>query len=91
MTSTITVALYKGNISFHAAENTPHSLYSEETASMEAVGSFNHADSEGFLGVLGVSARALNVSGLTSFKRKPREVGEVNEENARWYATDGLD
>lgn len=91
VTSTITVALYKGNISFHAAEDTPHSLYSEETASMEAVGSFNHADSEGFLGVLGVSARALNVSGLTSFEQKPREVGDVNEENARWYATDGLD
>ncbi|MFK7802173.1 MAG: argininosuccinate synthase [Anaerolineae bacterium] len=91
VTSTISVSLYKGNISFHAAEDTPHSLYSEETASMEAVGSFNHADSEGFLGVLGVSARALNVSGQTSFARKPREVGEVNEDNARWYATDGPD
>ena len=91
VTSTISVSLYKGNISFHAAADTPHSLYSEETASMEAVGSFNHADSEGFLGVLGVSARALNVSGQTSFARKPREVGEVNEDNARWYATDGPD
>lgn len=65
MSATITVALYKGNISFHAVAegSSPHSLYSEETASMEAIGSFNHADSEGFLGVLGVSARALNVAG----------------------------
>ncbi|MGB0387467.1 MAG: argininosuccinate synthase [Ardenticatenaceae bacterium] len=69
MTSTITVALYKGNISFHAVAegSAPHSLYSEETASMEAIGSFNHADSEGFLGVLGVSARALNVTGQIAF------------------------
>lgn len=67
MTSTITVSLYKGNVSFHAVEDesTPHSLYSEETASMEAIGDFNHADSEGFLAVLGVSARALNVNKQT--------------------------
>ncbi len=90
-TATITVALYKGNISFHAAQDVPHSLYSEETASMEAVGSFNHADSTGFLGVLGVSARALNVAGLTTFTQKPREEGDLKEENVRWYATDGLD
>lgn len=68
MTGTITVSLYKGNISFHAAIDTPHTLYSEETASMEAIGDFNHADSEGFLSVLGVSARALNVSGQTDFQ-----------------------
>ena len=59
----ITVALYKGNVSFHAADGVPHSLYSEETASMEAIGDFNHADSEGFLSVLGVGARALAVAG----------------------------
>lgn len=69
MTATITVGLYKGNIFFHAVVegSAPHSLYSEETVSMEAIGSFNHADSEGFLGVLGVSARALNVSGQIAF------------------------
>ena len=61
----ITVALYKGNIAFHSATGTPHSLYSEETSSMEAVGDFDHADSEGFLSVLGVSARALANSGQT--------------------------
>ena len=58
----ITVALYKGNISFHSGASVPHSLYSEETASMEDIGNFNHADSEGFLSVLGVSARALAVA-----------------------------
>lgn len=64
----ITVALYKGNISFHAAFGVPHSLYSEETASMEAIGDFNHADSEGFLAVLGVGARALSVAGQTKYE-----------------------
>ena len=50
---TISVALYKGNVAFHAASGVPHSLYSEETASMEDIGDFDHADSEGFLAVLG--------------------------------------
>ena len=61
----ITVALYKGNIAFHSAGGVMHSLYSEETSSMEAIGDFNHADSEGFLSVLGVSAKALSASGQT--------------------------
>ena len=60
---TITVALYKGNVAFHASGGAPHSLYSEETASMEAIGDFDHTDSEGFLGVLGVGARAIAVAG----------------------------
>ena len=62
-TGTITVSLYKGNISFAAANHAPHSLYSEEDASMEGIGSYNHADSEGLLRVYGVSARALATSG----------------------------
>lgn len=62
-TGTIAVSLYKGNISFVGASGAPHSLYSEETSSMEAVGDFNHADSEGFLRVLGVSARAVAAAG----------------------------
>ena len=61
----ITVALYKGNMAFHAAGGVPHSLYSEETASMEDIGDFDHADSEGFLAVLGVGARAAAVAGQT--------------------------
>ena len=64
-TGTITVELYKGNVAFISAKAVPNSLYSETTASMEGVGDFDHKDSEGFLGVLGVSARALNSSGQT--------------------------
>ena len=64
-TGEVTVSLYKGQVSFHAANNVKYSLYSEDTASMEDIGDFDHRDSEGFLGVLGVSARALNQSGQT--------------------------
>lgn len=59
----IEVELYKGNISFLSSKGVKHSLYDPELSSMEAVGEFNHEDSEGFLRVLGVSARALNVKG----------------------------
>jgi argininosuccinate synthase len=58
-TGTIRVKLYKGAIHFDAAEDVPHQMYSESNASMEAVGEFDHGDSEGFLRVLQVSARAL--------------------------------
>ena len=60
----IEVELYKGGISFLNASSVPHSLYSEENASMEAIGAYNHADAEGFLAVLGVSARVLAKSQL---------------------------
>ncbi|HKB42408.1 MAG TPA: argininosuccinate synthase [Gemmataceae bacterium] len=62
-TGTIAVTLYKGNVAFASASDVPHSLYSEENASMEAIGEFDHADSEGFLRVLSVSARALAAAG----------------------------
>ena len=58
-TGTIRVKLYKGRAEFDAAEDVPHQMYSESNASMEAIGEFDHADSEGFLRVLQVSARAL--------------------------------
>jgi argininosuccinate synthase len=58
-TGTITLNLYKGHAYFASATDVPHSLYSESNASMEAIGEFNHADSEGFLSVLQVSARSL--------------------------------
>ena len=63
-TGSITVSLYKGNLSYLAAEDVPHSLYSD-ASSMEGVGDFDHTDSEGFLGVLGVSARALHAGRQT--------------------------
>ncbi len=59
MTGTIRLKLYKGHAYFDAATDVPHQMYSESNASMEAIGEFNHADSEGFLRVLQVSARAL--------------------------------
>lgn len=62
-TGTITVSIYKGTISFVAATDMPHSIYSEENASMEGVGEYNHSDSEGLLRVFGVSARVLATSG----------------------------
>lgn len=63
VTGTIQVSLYKGNTYFQSAADVPHSLYSEANASMEAIGEFDHADSEGFLRVLSVSARALAAMG----------------------------
>jgi argininosuccinate synthase len=59
----ITVQLYKGNISFHsfeASETEDLTLYSAADSSMEKEGSFDHADSEGFLRVLGVTARKMH-------------------------------
>ncbi len=59
-TGTITVRMYKGGVYFETAEDSsesmPHSLYSDDS-SMEALGSYDHADSEGLLKVLGVSAK----------------------------------
>ena len=62
-TGTISSTLYKGNVSFRAAGGAPNSLYDADTSSMEETGEFDHRDSQGFLGVLGVSARALNHAG----------------------------
>jgi len=59
-TGTIAVRLYKGDVYFETAEDTPeampHSLYTEDS-SMEAMGTYDHADAEGFVKVLGVSAK----------------------------------
>jgi argininosuccinate synthase len=57
ISGTIALRLYKGNLYFEGAEGTASSLYSSDIASMERIGSFDHADAEGFLRVLGVSAR----------------------------------
>lgn len=62
-TGTIELDLYKGHAIFAAAKDVPHCVYSETAASMEKVGEFNHADSEGLLNVLGVSARILARAG----------------------------
>lgn len=59
-TGTITVQLHKGNILFDSATEVPHSLYTDD-ASMEAVGSYDHVDAEGFVKVLGVSSKNFGV------------------------------
>ena len=60
VTGTITVRLYRGGVYFETAEDTPeampHSLYTDDS-SMEAMGTYDHADAEGFLKVLGISAK----------------------------------
>ena len=52
--------MYKGEVYFETAEDTPeampHSLYTDDS-SMEAIGSYDHVDAEGFLKVIGVSAK----------------------------------
>ena len=59
-TGSISVRLYKGAVFFDSAEDTPeampHSLYTDDS-SMEAMGTYDHADAEGFLRVLQISAR----------------------------------
>ena len=59
-TGTISVRLFKGGIFFDTAEDTmeamPHSLYTDDS-SMEAMGTYDHADAEGFLKVLGISSK----------------------------------
>ena len=71
-TGTIAVKLYKGGVFFETAEDTPesmpHSLYTADS-SMEAVGLYDHTDAEGFLKVLGVSAK--NV-GIKQFRKMGR-------------------
>src|SRR5262249_35274945 len=58
-TGTLALNLYKGHVYFASAADVAHQMDSESNASMEAMGEFTHADSEGFLRVLQVSARAL--------------------------------
>lgn len=62
VTGTVTLSLYKGGITFVSAQDVPHSLFSND-GSMEQEGNFDHKDSEGFLRVLAVNARALAQTG----------------------------
>ncbi|MBP7251940.1 MAG: argininosuccinate synthase [Alphaproteobacteria bacterium] len=62
ITGTVTVSLYRGGITFVSAQDAPASLFSND-GSMEQEGSFDHKDSEGFLRVLAVNARALARTG----------------------------
>ena len=71
-TGTIAVRLYRGDVYFETAEDTPeampHSLYTDDS-SMEAIGTYDHADAEGFLKVLGVSAKNVGRRQFPRFDR----------------------
>ncbi len=56
VTGSVTLKLYKGNISV-AGRRSPNSLYDAEVASMEGGGSYNQDDAEGFLRIMGLPAR----------------------------------
>src|SRR6185295_10144114 len=56
VTGEVTLGLYKGNI-LSAGRTSPNSLYDEATASMEAGGSYNQTDAEGFLRIQGLPVR----------------------------------
>lgn len=55
-TGTVTMSLYKGNISYVSVCDAPGSLYSNE-GSMENEGTFDHRDSQGLLNILSLNAR----------------------------------
>jgi argininosuccinate synthase len=71
-TGTIAMRLYKGGIFFDTAEDTPeampHSLYTDDS-SMEAMGSYDHVDAEGFLKVLGISSKNVGVKQFPNLER----------------------
>jgi argininosuccinate synthase len=56
VTGESTLGLYKGNISV-VSRRSPNSLYDEAIASMEAGGSYNQTDAEGFLRIMGLPSR----------------------------------
>ncbi|MDA8071857.1 MAG: argininosuccinate synthase [Actinomycetota bacterium] len=72
VTGTITVELYKGTVGFVSACDVPHSLYVEEAASMARSDAFDHSDSEGFVRVLGVGARASSLRGQVAGALSPQ-------------------
>jgi argininosuccinate synthase len=56
VTGEVTLGLYKGNVSV-AGRSSPNSLYDEAVATMEAGGSYNQTDAEGFLRIVGLPSR----------------------------------
>lgn len=72
ISGTVTLRLYRGNVTFEGASGVSEggSLYAADDASMERVGSFDHADAEGFLRVLGVPARNFAVRLLPRLHRE---------------------
>jgi len=56
VTGSVTLDLYKGNISV-AKRSSPFSLYDDQIATMEGGGSYNQDDAEGFLKIQGLPQR----------------------------------
>jgi argininosuccinate synthase len=54
----VTLGLYKGNVLVRG-RTSPNSLYDADVASMEAGGSYNQTDAEGFLRIQGLPSRVL--------------------------------
>ncbi len=58
VTGEVTLGLYKGNVLVHS-RTSPNSLYDDKVASMEAGGSYDQTDAEGFLRIQGLPSRVL--------------------------------
>lgn len=56
VTGSVTLDLYKGNISV-AKRSSPFSLYDDQIATMEGGGTYNQDDAEGFLRIMGLPGR----------------------------------
>jgi argininosuccinate synthase len=56
VTGEVTLGLYKGNVDVHSRKS-PQSLYDADVASMEAGGSYDQSDAEGFLRLQGLPSR----------------------------------
>jgi argininosuccinate synthase len=56
VTGEVTLNLYKGNV-LVASRTSPHSLYDDAIASMEAGGSYDQTDATGFLRIMGLPYR----------------------------------
>jgi argininosuccinate synthase len=56
VTGEVTLGLYKGNV-FIGGRTSPNSLYDADVASMEAGGSYDQTDAEGFLRIQGLPSR----------------------------------
>jgi argininosuccinate synthase len=69
-TGTVAVDLFKGTVGFVSLTDVPHSVYVEEDASMNRSEGFDHKDSEGFVRVLGVGARAASRRGQIRHARR---------------------
>ena len=60
---TVSVLLYKGNITFQSLTDCPASLYHEADASMEASDGLNPVSSQGYAEIQSVEAKALAQAG----------------------------